>query len=477
MKCFLFLLFPLLLASTVFGSSIKLSFTNDTNKQYPDEKIFIWIRSAAPYNVKIEGNQENIRYGKSFSLASLKGKKLIVKNFVSGRIYISLGEPLNEAELNKDGTPKSDPGVHEGNNGYNVRHDFVEFTYTPADGDVADLTAMDQFGIPLFIQLKRNGNDISGPNVSAGWRGHNDIKMIEEIAKIASKPEDKQKGYIQYDDQGNFIRIRGATNFPYLYQNEPKNKRSMANYLKAIKAGQDDHQRKLTIHGTAFGKEYLYEAKLDNSGNYVISRINNDDTIPKKIVVPASYKAGPAKADPTITLDNAIFISNPVYSVDGKPLTPTQNDLPGSVVRDLFAALNLGYVNSTHKVAKGETIDDHLIGKEIHQIKTSDMQKLSVGFSQVNEFYNIYANAFRNLSDAYGYAYSDWNEHVGKVAVLPNMPRKEGKADEINIRITGNKIKKGKLDTPSSLEKDPANNEESSRSATYMDSIDNFLGD
>ena len=136
-------------------------------------------------------------------------------------------------------------------------------------------------------------------------------------------------------------------------------------------------------------------------------------------------------------------MSNPWYGVDGGPVGPTQNNLAGAVARDLYAALNLGYVNSDHIVGSVETVNPALVGKHVYELTGVQMRELTIGFEQVNQFHNIYAAAIRDLSDSYGYAYSDWNEHLSKVAVLINQPHNGITADELNVEITGSRLTGG----------------------------------
>jgi hypothetical protein len=67
------------------------------------------------------------------------------------------------------------------------------------------------------------------------------------------------------------------------------------------------------------------------------------------------------------------------------------------------------------------------------------MRRLTTGFEEVNEFHNLYAAAIRRLSDSYGFAYSDWNEHLSKVAVLLHQPVGGVVADELNVEIFGSR--------------------------------------
>jgi Beta-1,3-glucanase/Dockerin type I domain len=407
--------------------AIELSFTNSSS--YGDDQVYVWFGGAAEagYDLKIAGQSQNVTLGKSYALSDLAGG-LTLGRLVSGRAYISFGEPLPDPGRNGAGAPIRYPGVFSGDDGYNTRWDFIELTETPSGGDVADLTSMDNFAIPLTLQLKHDGVPLAGANASAGWKGHNDSQVVAALAALA----DPASSNVHRAD-GQFVRIQGATSLPQLYQNRPGDPRSMSAYLASIQAA----NRVTILDGTAFAANYRYFAALDGSGNYVLTKTGGGASTPSTIVIPASYKAGPNPADPIVTLAESLYMSNPWYSVDGGSVGPTQNDLAGAIARDLYAALNLGYVNSDHVVGAGETVNPALVGKHVAELTGSEMRELTIGFGEVNQYYNIYAAAIRDLSDSYGFAYSDWNEHLSKVAVLTHQLHDGVAPDELNVEIGG----------------------------------------
>lgn len=490
------MLASLLLVSTA-SAAFTISFTNSS--KYNDDEVYLWFTADTAtnqrYGLKKKGESQNLRLGTPYKFSDLKDG-LEVSYYSGGRIYISYGAPLPEVPLDPNGKPIRNPGVHgdddgKGDDGYNIRYDFVELTYTPHPADVADLTSMDQFAIPIQLQLRKGGKNLTGPSTSAGWRGNKDQDVVKALAKQANPAGDN----VYYDKQGLFIRIKGATTFTKLYHNDPQNSRSMAKYLEQIYKDQQEKGRSLTIKGHDYEKDYEYEAKLvipselptflvtpasETSPqpplySYSLTKTGGDASNPQTILVPAAYRKDPDVPNPLTTyFYDAILESNPWFSVDGGPIGPT-GDIPRAVTRDLFAALNLGYVNSEHKVAASETIHPETVGKSIHELTTKEMRGLNVAFSEVNSFYNIYADTIRHLSDSYGYAYSDWSEHLTKVVVLMNAEHKEDgqtvKADELNIEFLGGPITKGAQTTPPASD----NHQTPSRKPGYLESVDDFL--
>jgi hypothetical protein len=426
-NCNVALAFLAIVATCHPAAAIHLTFTNTS--AFPSNQVYVWFGGAAEagYDLKIAGQAQNITLGQSYPLDQLAAG-LNLSRLISGRVYFSFGEPLPNPGRTPGGSPIRYPGVSPGDDGYNTRWDFIELTDTGAAGDVADLTSMDNFGIPLQLQLKHAGANLNGPNTSATWRGHTDAQVIADLAPLASPAASNI-----YHHNGKFVRVKGANSFPLLYQNEASNPRSMTVYLNSIRAA----GRITVFDGHAFGVDYRYSASIDGAGNYVLTKTGGAAGNPNTILVPASYKAGPNPADPTVTLGESLYSSNPWYGVDGGPIGPTQNNLAGAVARDLYAALNLGYVDSDHIVGSTDTVNPALVGKHVYELTGSQMRELTIGFEQVNQFHNIYASAIRHVSDSYGYAYTDWNEHLTKVAVLFNQAHGGVMADELNVAIGG----------------------------------------
>lgn len=405
---------------------LHISFENAS--EFATGDVYFWFVASGPFDLRLGGTETQVELRRPYTFSELQGG-LDARMVTGGRIYVSLGEPLPAAPA---GDPV-DPGILEGNIGANIRHDFIEFTYNGNPGDVADITSMDQFAIPLSLGLKKNGVALSGPDTAAGWKGHTDAQIVQALKAQAAASDEV---IVTHDN--HFIRVKGATKFPTLYHNTPEDAQSMTAYLAAIA----NANTPLVIKGVFLGETYVYEAKIDEHGNYEITRQAGSEAAgPNTIVIPASYTEGGV----TVSLAEAIYLSNPHYSMDGGPLTPTQNDLAGAVARDLFAALNLGYVNSAHVVEIGNLVlppgvdPEGIVGRTIGQLSTEEMHYLNLAFDDVNSFYNIYANEIRHLSDSYGYAYSDWNSHLSKVAVLLAAEHDGVRADELTITISGSR--------------------------------------
>ncbi|SNQ46254.1 putative glycosyl hydrolase [Frankia canadensis] len=90
--------------------------------------------------------------------------RLAVPANMSGRIYVSIGDPIrfrvvtdgagNAALQHPAGWVASDPS-------YRVLHDFVEFTHNPA-GMFCNTTMVDMFSVPLSIRLRGAADQTAG---------------------------------------------------------------------------------------------------------------------------------------------------------------------------------------------------------------------------------------------------------------------------------------------------------------------------
>ncbi len=393
--------------------SLHLSFDNQT--YLGSENVYVWFTGQeAGLGATIGGSGANLLLNHSYALSELSAG-VDVTNFISGRIYFSLGGEIGGTQPTLDAP---------------FRFDFMEITYNGQTPNVADLSAMDQFGIPLTLQLKKNGQALTGPNTFAGWKGNTDQQIVAALSALS--PEHAN---IKRDAQGNFLRILGATDIHHRDLYSPQ---QMEDYVSAIRAS----PRTIIIKGTEVGG-YEYHATFDGEGNWVLTKVagNGSDTI----YLHASTKWGPNEADPALSIAEQIFASDPKISLTKEGPIFSASDMgnvpqaSGLAVRDLFAALNLGYINSDHVITAEDLAaggDLGLIGKKIGDLSTDQMRDhLKVAFDVTGEYYNYYALEVQKLSDAYGYAYSDWNEHLVKVALLPAAPHGGVYADELNIGI------------------------------------------
>ena len=406
--------------------SFLITFTNSS--EYANDNVYVWFQSGGTtYDLKIPGQTTNITQGTSFKLSDLSTG--VEANYIdAGRIYFSLGTPLATSALNAYGMPTQQPGVNPGDIGYTNRFDWIELANLNTAGDIADLSSMNQFAVPLTMQLKTNHVNLVGAGTFAGWKGNTDQQIVSALAPLASPT-----GSNIFFNNNQFIRVNGATSYLSLYHNTTNDTRSMYAYLDTIRSNQTAHGSLIITGRYDATTTYAYSASIDTNGSYVLTKIGGSATA-TNILLPAVCER---PGNTTVTLAESIYESNPWYSLDGGPTNAPTSDLYKTICRDLYAALNIGYVDSDHVIQADETTDASLVGKHIYELNTDQMRKLKIGFSKVNNYYNLYADGIAELSDSYGYAYSDWNENLSKVAVKPNAIHNGQIADELNITIYG----------------------------------------
>ena len=100
---------------------------------------------------------------------------------MSGRVYFSFGEALPDPGRTGGGSPIRYPGVHPGDDGRNIRWDFIELTDTNSGGDVADDTA--RTDSRSMITRRRGGRALV---TTSAFRGGNATGL--GITRAPSRP-------------------------------------------------------------------------------------------------------------------------------------------------------------------------------------------------------------------------------------------------------------------------------------------------
>lgn len=120
------------LAALLFPAAapaLDVKIVNENSAKFGDDEVWVTVHGS-PFNVSGIGDDEPKR------LSEIPEGKLTIEELVSGRIYVAYGK-----EGVKEGVPFDSP----------IRFDWAELTVTPASGDVANLTAVDQFGIGMRL--------------------------------------------------------------------------------------------------------------------------------------------------------------------------------------------------------------------------------------------------------------------------------------------------------------------------------------
>ncbi|AOY80603.1 beta-1,3-glucanase family protein [Moorena producens JHB] len=347
-----------------------------------------------------------------------------IKSF-SGRIYVCYTKPW---EVQRKGYEPAqavnDPNLF-------LRYDKMELTFTGASADVANLTSIDYWSIPMSLNKLYEGKVVQTakgllPNVTTQ-------EVYDALNKLTTPPVsglDKTWPALvpgQWPDSpsdATFARIVGPSSYPPVEGIPVTPYDLFKDYLNYLltKFGPD------TIKG---------DGGVPNLGNGVIAHIVGDfagvgPNVPSK--GPQSKQTYTLEAiidqDLNITLTgtvsgvtgnttmlyknvdllnpSGIYGGNTPYCLNGaSKLTYPLNDVYGWIGGDLFSGLNIGAVGSTAKSSEG------IVGGLNSQL----WFKLPISSFFANmqpnyQYYNQWAAALSKLSEAYNFPYSDRFAHV-----------------------------------------------------------------
>jgi glycosyl hydrolase family 64 (putative beta-1,3-glucanase) len=119
--------------------ALELQIDNQSGK--PDSDVYVMLFGAGAFNASFLQNNVPVKLS---TVPEVNGTRQIeVDQLVAGRLYVSYGAGVNVA------VPLHSP----------TRFDWTEFTVTPSPSDVANLTRVDMFGIPMRLDtLDASGN-------------------------------------------------------------------------------------------------------------------------------------------------------------------------------------------------------------------------------------------------------------------------------------------------------------------------------
>lgn len=356
----------------------------DTSNTYV---TFIGGSLQATYN---GGTAVNLN--QSYKISDLHGP-INLTSYTDGRIFVSLGNGVAGTAAPEMVNP-SIPSYH-------VRHDKFELTYYGESNvnSVANLTAVDFFGIPLAMNTYRSGSPT--PTDTLTYHVAADT-LISELAPLSGNSSE-----VLLTDNGNFLRVLAPhtttlSGTPHYLSLQP--------YIDAVKAWQTEAHAYTTIEGVysragstpaTQTQDYFFRTTIEQDGSLKL--------------VGGGQKVGGGQwsgSDHTIHiaaagLAQAIYLGNVAWTVDGQSGSFADNDVYAAAVRDVLAGFNLGFMASA-------TVDPNTgvaFGAESSKFWWSSTQAFS--YLQPNHvYYNQYAQTVTSNSDAYSWAFSDRWSHV-----------------------------------------------------------------
>lgn len=291
---------------------------------------------------------------------------------ISGRIFFSYGAPVVSAE-----PPHS-----------SIRYDKVEITYP----GVANLTAVDFFGIPFRLQtLDRRGR------VRQTLAFHADTETV--VRALRRIPGARRA--IVTTRRGGFLRFLS----PQLSQSSYP---SFLPYVRSL-AGQ-----RTVLAGPFYGspfQTFRYAGRFERDGSIRLSgTIRTGRSVVRGLPVAVDGRS----------LGRAIYTADGPFTVGGAPRSVSDNDVYSAIYRDLVSGFAWGYLGGRY-------------GND--SLRWSRRPPFAAARPRRERYatYNEYAAVIRRYSDAYGFAFSDTgNQRVQaplagaaaiRITILPDRPR------------------------------------------------------
>lgn len=259
------------------ASALQFKIVNESGRS-PEDVFVTVVGEPATFEVPGMTNDEPV------ALSTIPGETLTINRLISGRIYISYGEGVTVAE------PFDSP----------TRFDWAELTVTPEDSDVANLTAVDQFGIGMRLDTFAAGNQHLEAVGAA-----NSNTIFGAMQQIPGGPQATVR-----NGSGEILRILSpihTTAYP-----------DLGEYVRSM-SGQT-----ITLHTAFFGTPFttsLYSGTFAADGSLELTGTTNL----------------PGEAPATISFEGPKLIED-IYTGAGTP-----NTMEGTIRRDVYAGFATGF--------------------------------------------------------------------------------------------------------------------------------------
>ncbi len=346
-------------------------------------------------------------------------KGVSVKNF-SGRIYISYGRTWSVLSAGYE------PAQNITDVNFFLRYDKMEITFNGSASDVADLTSIDYWSIPMQLKTSLGGVTVQ---TDYGIKKGKTSKMIyNKLNVLTSTPQSGLTNALPALVPGDFTqsrkqpgtgfaRIIGPSSYPpiggvpvtpydlfenyftYLIDNFGPSTATgtvisgLGNGIIATIAGQfNGVGPDVPTTGPQSAQSYNLTASIDSTGDITLTGTVGSLPGTTSIVYKYSDLINPS----------GIYGANAPFSINGAALENPANDVFGWVTGDLLAGFNIGAIGSA------TTISNVQVGAMSSSAWFTIPNTSLFSALQTNQsYYNQYAATLQKLSDAYNFAYSD----------------------------------------------------------------------
>ena len=370
----------LILLTSTMSWALTVKFLNE-NLDYDLNNVYVNF-TAAPgpssnFVATIDGQPMSLTTTYSFAELS---DGMILEHIQGGVAYISLGVAMTD---NRSNQPSF---LNTSDADYYKRWDRFEITFNGNPADVADLTGINSFAIPLSIKTYGDSGTTLRETLGYSVYGDTMISLLKAAATNSSA--------VLKDISNEFLRVVGPTSYgnpsigPYL---------PFDDYVNSIITSSDP----IFVQG-----QYSNDGSIPRKKTQIYTFTNTFDIGGNLVMDGGGDIVG---MEHTIIISNAIFAynlyaNNPPYFVDGTNSNFADNDVYSAAVRDLLAGFAIGYV--------GSTVLDPVTGvafkDEFSKHWFDDNQPLAFSDVQTNgNYFNKYAEVFWRNSDSYGFPFSD----------------------------------------------------------------------
>tara|TARA_R110000868_G_scaffold165328_6_gene398829 strand:- start:415969 stop:417348 length:1380 start_codon:yes stop_codon:yes gene_type:complete len=357
----------------------------------------------------------------------------------SGRVYVAYQTPWSvEGKQYEPGQAVTDPNFF-------LRYDKMEMTFTGNPADVANLTSIDYWSIPMSLKTSKNGAPAG--TVQGLLNNAKTQDVYDALLSLTTPPVSGLPGvagndgtpipalvpgqFVQYDPSspapGNdFARIIGPSSYPSI------------NPQGIPVLPYDTFEGYLSHLNEQFGTNTTTGAVIPGLGNGVIAKIAGkfagvgSDAPSNGPLSKQTYDlTAKIDAQSNITLSgtvgngakhvtmafakndlinpSGIYGANAPFSLDGAAAAPPVNNVYGWISGDLLAGINIGAIGSSVSVGKDSP---KMVGSMPSHDWFNLPNSLLFGGLQTSKTYNQWAAKLAPLSQAYNFAYSDRFAHV-----------------------------------------------------------------
>lgn len=328
-----------LVAGASSASAINVEVLNSSG--HPSSSIYLMLQGGGSSDGQLPNETPQL-------LSQLKDQAFSLGSITGGRLYVSYGAPVKTNE-----SPVAP-----------TRYDKIELT----NPGVADVTAVDFFGIPFDLQSL----DASGATVgdALGYRCFTST-LVPRLRSIGPAAE--------VSEGGQFVRflspqLAAEGSYP-----------SLAPYVESM-VGKTVEVNDVFGHEKEPAKSIVYKGTFEAGGSITLTGTITSPHAPLTPGLPVRIEGA--------TLPSAVYTGDGAYTVGGEAADVSQNNEYSVIYRDLVAGFGLGYWGGRY---------GNNSANWMHQPNFAAAWPAAPAFTA----WSLYASTIAEYAPVYGYAFSE----------------------------------------------------------------------